>query len=84
MSKRVKKDSPSRRRRFTYEFKRREAVQMLLDGHSATLIVERLGLSSVQPLYRWKREQLRSCGSVVASLKNRVKELALSAASYPV
>lgn len=36
--------SRSRRRRFPKEFKE-EAVQMLLDGHSAPSVAERLGLS---------------------------------------
>ena len=34
----------SKRRRFTDEF-RREAVQMMLDGHSAASVAQRLGIS---------------------------------------
>ena len=34
------------------EFKR-EAVRMLLDGHSARSVAGRLGLSNAQALYRW-------------------------------
>ena len=49
MSKRPVKSVPSPRRRgrrsFPEEFKR-DAVQMLLDGHTAQSVVERLGLSS--------------------------------------
>jgi transposase len=41
------------RRVFPKEFKQ-EAVQMLLDGHSAKSIVDRLGLSGTNVLYRWK------------------------------
>ena len=48
---------------------------MLLDGHTATSVVDRLGLSGTNLLYRWKREQLRQSGPVASSLDNRVKEL---------
>ncbi len=66
---------PSRkRRRFTEEFKA-EAVQMLLDGHSAGSICQRLGLSSPNILYRWKRESIRRGGSAAAGLDGRVREL---------
>ena len=62
------------RRGFTEEFKG-EAVQMLLDGHTAGSIAERLGLSSPNLLYRWKREQLERSGPVATSLEARVREL---------
>jgi transposase len=64
----------SRRREFTEEF-RREAVQMLLDGHTAPSVAERLGLSGTNLLYRWKREQLERTGPVATSLEARVREL---------
>lgn len=63
-----------RRRAFTEEF-RQEAVQMLLDGHSATSVAERLGLAGTNLLYRWKREQLERTGPVATSLEARVREL---------
>jgi transposase len=66
--------SPPERRVFTDEF-RREAVQMLLDGHSAASIVERLGLSGTNLLYRWKRQQLERSGPIATSLEARVREL---------
>ena len=66
--------SPSTRRRFSDEF-RKEAVQMLLDGHTATSIVERLGLSGPTLLYRWKAQQLQQSGPVASSLDDRVREL---------
>jgi transposase len=50
---------------------------MLLDGHTAHSVVERLGLSSVNLLYRWKREQLEHCGPAATSLEARVRELEL-------
>ena len=64
----------SSRRVFAKEFKE-EAVQMLLDGHSATSIVERLGLSGTNILYRWKAQQLQRSGPVASSLEARVREL---------
>lgn len=62
------------RRQFTEDFKR-QAVQMLLDGHSASSIVERLGISGTNLLYRWKREQIDQAGPVGDALDSRVKEL---------
>lgn len=66
----------SARRLFTQEFKE-EAVQMLLDGHAARSVVERLGLSGTNVLYRWKSAQLRRSGPVASSLEARVRELEL-------
>ena len=74
MSVKSRKPGSTARRQFTDEFKR-DAVQMLLDGHAATSVVERLGLSGTNLLYRWKREQLRNSGPVASSLDARVKEL---------
>jgi transposase len=65
---------PTRRRAFTDEFKQ-EAVQMLLDGHSAQSVAERLGLSTTNLLYRWRRQQLERSGPVATSLEARVREL---------
>jgi transposase len=53
-------------RRFTDEF-RREAVQMMLDGHSAASVAQRLGISSPTLLYRWKQQQLLQGGPVASS-----------------
>jgi transposase len=64
----------SKRRVFTEEFKR-EAVQMLLDGHKAASVAERLGLPGPNLLYRWKHEQLEQSGPVGTSLEARVREL---------
>jgi transposase len=74
MSKKALKDNSKSRRQFTDHFKN-DAVQMLLDGHTASSIVDRLGLSGTNLLYRWKREQLRQSGPVASSLDSRVKEL---------
>jgi hypothetical protein len=46
------------RRKYTEEF-RREAVPMLLDGHTANSVAQRLGLDDPTILYRWKTNQLQ-------------------------
>ena len=74
MGKRQLPKSKTSRRDYSDEFKR-EAVQMLLDGHTASSIAQRLGLSATNLLYRWKREQLAQSGPVATSLEARVREL---------
>lgn len=70
-----KKQSNRRPRRvYDDEFKS-EAVQMLIDGHSAQSIVERLGISGTNILYRWKNKQLENAGPVGEVLDLRVQEL---------
>ena len=66
--------SPGGRRQFTREFKE-QAVQMLLDGHSAASIVERLGLSGTNLLYRWRRELIGQSGKTAEVLDDRVRQL---------
>jgi transposase len=63
-----------RRRVFTSDFKK-EAVQMLLDGHAASTVADRLGLSGTNVLYRWKREQLDQSGPIASNLESRIKDL---------
>lgn len=62
------------RRIFDREFKE-QAVRMLLDGHSASSVAERLGLSSPNLLYRWKAQFLRDGGPAAQSLETRVRQL---------
>ena len=62
------------RRRSSQEFKQ-EAVQMLLDGHSAVSLAERLGLSGPSLLYGWKRETLKRAGPAARNLSDRVAQL---------
>jgi len=62
------------RRFFSEEFKQ-EAVQMLLDGHAAPSVAERLGLQGPNVLYRWKRETLRRAGPAARTLGDRVAQL---------
>ena len=74
MARKAKAPVPARRRVFDDEF-RREAVQMMLDGHAASSVAERLGLQGTNLLYRWKREQLERTGPVATTLEARVREL---------
>lgn len=72
MSEKSKKATVGSRRQLTEDFKK-GAVQMLLDGHSATSIVNRLGLSEADLLYRWKRDRwkrklFRDSGPVASAL----------------
>jgi len=68
------KSKPKGRRSYSEEFKQ-EAVQMLLDGHSAPSVAERLGLSGPNALYRWKREAIGRGGSAARTLGDRVVQL---------
>lgn len=71
---RKRRTSKTKRRKFTAEFKQ-DAVQMLLDGHSAESVAERLGLARTNLLYRWKQQHLANAGPVASSLEARVREL---------
>jgi transposase len=62
------------RRQYSDELKA-EAVQMLLDGHSAAAVVSRLGLSGCSVLYRWKADLLSANGPAATALEARVQEL---------
>jgi transposase len=74
MAKSKPKATGRQRRFFSEEFKQ-EAVQMLLDGHSAPSVAQRLGLSGPNVLYRWKRETLRRAGPAARTLGDRVGQL---------
>jgi transposase len=62
------------RRSYSQEFKQ-EAVQMLLDGHSAPSVAQRLGLSGPNVLYLWKKQVLRRAGPAAQTLGSRVAQL---------
>ena len=62
------------RRTYTQAFKE-EAVQMVLDGHSAESVTKNLGLSSASLLYRWKSTLLGKQGPSGAELEKRIHEL---------
>jgi transposase len=74
MSGRRQEKSKQRRRVFTREFKE-DAVRMLLDGHSASSVCERLGLSHTNLVYRWKKEFFEEKGGVASDLEQRVRQL---------
>lgn len=69
-----KKKNVAGRRRYSDEFKA-EAVQMLLDGHSASSVASRLGLSGTSLLYRWKSDLITASGPAATALETRVQEL---------
>jgi transposase len=68
------KQRPRTRRSYTEEFKQ-EAVQMLLDGHSAPSVAERLGLPGPNLLYSWKKAILHRAGPAGRTLGDRVSQL---------
>ncbi len=75
MAKRNGKPNVTRTRRtFSKEFKQ-EAVQMLLDGHSASSVAKNLGIENTNLVYRWKAEILTQSGPAAASLDSQVREL---------
>lgn len=74
MSGKINKNTQPQRREYDNEFKR-QAVQMLVDGHSAASIVDRLGISGTNLLYRWRQQQVGKAGPVASALGDRVREL---------
>ena len=69
-----KKKKVGSRRQYSDGFKA-EAVQMLLDGHSAESVASRLGLSGTSVLYRWKSSLISASGPAATALETRVHEL---------
>jgi transposase len=74
VAKKQRKTVNSPRRRFSQEFKQ-QAVQMLLDGYSASSVSENLGIGNTNLVYRWKAEQVAEGGPVAESLDSEVREL---------
>ena len=64
-----------RRRRAYGDDLKAEAVQMLLDGHSAASVAKNLGLSGANLLYRWKAKILKASGPAATALDSRVQQL---------
>jgi len=73
MPRKKPKSNGTTRRSFTIEFKQ-EAVQMLLDGHAASSVAERLGVAT-NLLYRWKSQLIQECGPAASTLESRVRDL---------
>lgn len=74
MAKKQTKESTPNRRSFTKEFKQ-QAVQMLVDGHSAKSIVTNLGIGNTNLIYRWKSELIANGGAVTEALDDEVRQL---------
>ena len=64
----------SQKREYSQEFKE-EAVQMMVDGHSAQSIVSNLGITSTSLLYKWKKDILGQNGETSLEWEQRVCEL---------
>ncbi len=72
----MKTNQPAKaQRRRCPEELRKEAVQMLLGGHSAPSVAQNLGLGSTSLLYRWKAEFLGLEGQAASALEVRVRQL---------
>ncbi len=69
-----KKKSGRKRRLYSAELKE-EAVQMLLDGHSAESVASNLGLGGTSLVYRWKAKFLETSGPAAGKLEARVCQL---------
>jgi transposase len=69
------KQPPKATRRVYPEELKQEAVQMLLDGHSAVSVAENLGLPHTSLLYRWKAQTLDQAGTAASALEMRVRQL---------
>ena len=74
VSNKTPKTNQRNRHVYSEEFKQ-EAVQMLLDGHTATSVADRLGLSGANLLYRWKRDCIGHAGPAARTLGDRVAHL---------
>ena len=66
----------TKRREYDDDFKA-QAVQMLVDGHSASSVAQRLGVTNVNLIYRWKQKSLQQAGPVTEALDSRVRQLEL-------
>ena len=74
MAKKPRRRKRRGRRQYSKEFKS-EAVQMLLDGHSAVSVAENLGLGGTSLLYRWKSDLIEASGPAATALESRVHQL---------
>jgi transposase len=74
MSKKKPVKQRAERRLYDREFKE-EAVQMVLDGHSAASVARNLGIKHASLIYRWKKEILGKEGKLATSLVVQAGEL---------
>lgn len=75
MKRKSKSVTGGKSRRVYSEELKAEAVQMLLDGHSAESVASNLGISGTNLLYRWKARYIQASGPAATSLEHRVREL---------
>jgi transposase len=68
--------SGTKRRKYDDEFKA-QAIQMLLDGHSASSIAERLGISRSNLIHRWKQKLANQAAPAGEPSDSRVRQLEL-------
>jgi len=66
--------SGRKRRQYSDELKE-EAVQMVLDGHSAESVASNLGLGGTSLVYRWKAKALKTAGPAAMKLETQVSQL---------
>jgi transposase len=72
----MKTNKPQKPQRRVYPDElKQEAMQMLLDGHSAASVAENLGLPHTSLLYRWKAQTLDQEGAAASALEARVRQL---------
>ena len=62
------------RRTFSQEFKQ-EAVQMIVNGHTASSVARNVGIDNTNLLYRWKADIIASGGPATEALDSQVREL---------
>ena len=74
MAKKNSKPAKRTRRSFDRDFKL-QAVQMMLDGYSASSVSDNLGIGNTNLLYRWKAELVSEGGVVAETLDQEVKDL---------
>ena len=74
MAKKPTRKKRRARRKYDDDLKA-EAVQMLLDGHTAPSIAKNLGLSGTSMLYRWKASLIEESGPAATALESRVQQL---------
>ncbi|QDS97796.1 transposase [Adhaeretor mobilis] len=63
MAKKKRSAEKRTRRTFTRGFKQ-QAVQMMVDGYSASSVSDNLGIGNTNLLYRWKAELVSESGPV--------------------
>ena len=69
------KHPPKPQRRVYPDELKKEAVQMLRDGHAAPSVARNLGIRHTSLLYRWKAEALGQQGPVASTLEARLRQL---------